>query len=262
MSWSQFSRLLRGLGLEAVRSEFSESVSPAVRVLTLENLLIAACIDEQAVSDALNSLFLSHTAPYRPSRGMVADSEIGAVLDRLNQLEAKLEDRHRLLTSQLGEFRKNCCPKDSSAGDKANPVATKARNTPFDLFLSYNAEDRATVLLFRELLKEVGVYGWMDVHDIGLGSNDQAQLDAALLNCRGGVIFLGAGGIGRWQQLEIRSLVNRYGRKGEGPLVLVIIHPKAAMPPTLEGLPRIMLSDEKEPLAAAQRIADALQNSH
>ena len=279
MTWPQFVRLLEELGLGRLSSEFSDVDSPAARVMKFDRQLTLVGATGKDVSVALDSLFNSILGSASRPKGTpipqktefgdqsVASADfsvasvIGTVLDRLNQLEAKLEDRHRLLASRLAEFQANCWPNNPPESPKCGSVVAGTRTRPFDLFLSHNSEDRATVLLFRELLKAVGVYGLMDVHDIALGRNNQAQLDEALSNCRGGLIFLGASGIGRWQQMEITSLSGRFGRKGEGPLIPVFIHAKTAVPPTLAGLPRIDLFAEKEPVAAAQKVADALRDA-
>jgi tetratricopeptide (TPR) repeat protein len=85
----------------------------------------------------------------------------------------------------------------------------------YDVFLSYNSQDREAVEeLARFLQDETGLKLWLDRWSNVPGAQWQEELERALGAARACAVFIGPSGIGRWQNEELRcALQERVSRK-------------------------------------------------
>ena len=77
----------------------------------------------------------------------------------------------------------------------------------FDVFLAHNSEDKAQVRAIAEELKLRGLKPWLDDEQIRPGSSFQQEIQQAIPLVKTAAIFIGIKGLGRWQVLELESLV-------------------------------------------------------
>lgn len=79
----------------------------------------------------------------------------------------------------------------------------------FDVFLSYNSQDRATVLRIANHLKEYGLRPWLDVEELRPGLPWQDGLEEAIATIKAAAICVGPHGEGSWQTPEIRAFLSQ-----------------------------------------------------
>lgn len=106
----------------------------------------------------------------------------------------------------------------------------------YDVFLSYNSRDGAAVLeLARQLKDAARLRLWLDRWNLVAGEPWQEPVEKALDDSRSCAVFLGPGGIGPWQNEEMRAaLQKRVGQ--DGFRVIPVLLPDASGP-SLRELP-------------------------
>jgi len=102
-------------------------------------------------------------------------------------------------------------------------------NQHFDVFLAHNSQDKPQVRAIANKLKRRGLKVWLDEEQILPGRPFQDVIQKALQNVRCAAIFIGSGGLGKWQILESRSLLTRFV-DADIPLIPVLL-------PGVEGIP-------------------------
>jgi len=106
-------------------------------------------------------------------------------------------------------------------------------NQHFDVFLAHNSQDKPQVRAISDQLKRRGLKVWLDEEQILPGTVFQDVIQQALQNVRCAAIFIGLGGLGRWQILEARSLLSRFV-DANIPVIPVLL-------PGVEGIPEHLL---------------------
>ncbi len=115
----------------------------------------------------------------------------------------------------------------------------------FDIFLSYNSRDRVLVLQVHEALKLRDLRPWIDIESLPAGRLWQPEAEKGLRACRAAAVFIGADGIGPWENLEMRVLLTRVAQEGL-PLIPVPLPgapDKLELPPFLAELTWVDLRD-------------------
>ncbi|MDJ0619514.1 MAG: GUN4 domain-containing protein [Calothrix sp. MO_192.B10] len=80
---------------------------------------------------------------------------------------------------------------------------------PFDVFLAHNSQDKPQVKAIANKLKQRGLKPWLDEEQIPPGRSFQDEIQQAIPNVKSAAIFIGLGGLGQWQVMELRSLTSR-----------------------------------------------------
>jgi nucleotide-binding universal stress UspA family protein len=116
------------------------------------------------------------------------------------------------------------------AGNVVPPVAQIADGEqPFDVFLSYNSEDRPTVLRIAQQLEQKGIKVWLDQHELRPGTSWLKEVDAQVRSVRSVAILVGATGIGPWQDVEIQGFIHT-ALDRDIPVIPVLLHNAVATP--------------------------------
>ena len=79
----------------------------------------------------------------------------------------------------------------------------------FDVFLAHNSLDKNQVKVIHEKLKSRGLNSWLDDEEIPPGQPLQDVIQEAIPFAKSAAIFIGLDGLGRWQILELRSLISQ-----------------------------------------------------
>ena len=79
----------------------------------------------------------------------------------------------------------------------------------FDVFLAHNSLDKREVQFIAALLRQRGLEPWIDDEQIPPGRPFQEEIQQAIPLVKSAAIFIGVRGLGRWQILELRSLINQ-----------------------------------------------------
>ncbi|MEV4518009.1 toll/interleukin-1 receptor domain-containing protein [Dactylosporangium sp. NPDC049525] len=91
----------------------------------------------------------------------------------------------------------------------AEQLRDKISRSAFDIFLAHNSTDQPEALEIADGLRRQGIYPWIDVDQIRPGEWFYDAIQSAVRTVRSAGIVIGPAGVGRWQQLEIRTFVDR-----------------------------------------------------
>jgi GTPase SAR1 family protein/nucleotide-binding universal stress UspA family protein len=205
---------------------------------TLSRRRILTCAKCQvAISDeqATRRLALGHHSMQCP----VCDAAI-SLQGLVEQLPASVAPRIEEMDQGADERR-----------DAEKAVATiegKTATNDFDVFLSYNSQDRKEVLAIAERLKEKGILPWLDIWQSRPGTSWQKTLEKQLKKLKAAAVFIGHRGLGPWQDQEIEALLQRLVKKKCTviPVLLEAAPKQPKLPLFLEALHRVDFR-QKEP---------------
>jgi len=98
---------------------------------------------------------------------------------------------------------------------------------PYDVFLSYNREDRLVVRNIAVSLKKTfGLRPWLDLEELPPGSRWPEGIESAIQRSRTAAVFFGPQGVGKSQKNEIDAL--RQGRlMRKAPIIIPVLLPRA-----------------------------------
>jgi CHASE2 domain-containing sensor protein len=116
----------------------------------------------------------------------------------------------------IGELARRALPsptepqtRPQEVQEKVGLETKKLSEAVYDVFLAHNNQDKPAVLAIAAALKRRGLSPWIDVEQIPPGRWFQDVIQPAILEVRSTAIFLGPGGLGRWQALELRAFVSQ-----------------------------------------------------
>lgn len=84
----------------------------------------------------------------------------------------------------------------------------------FDVFLSYNSQDKPAVRALAAALQARGLRAWLDEDELPPGLPHQPLLERAIREARSVAVCVGASGIGPWQNEEMQAALALAVRDG------------------------------------------------
>jgi tetratricopeptide (TPR) repeat protein/KaiC/GvpD/RAD55 family RecA-like ATPase len=93
----------------------------------------------------------------------------------------------------------------------------------YDVFISYNSVDSATVEKVAQELRSLGLEPYLDRWYLVPGTTWVDKLEKTLAECRSVAVFLGLHGLGRWQQRERDLALDRQTRDHSFPVIPVLL---------------------------------------
>ncbi len=108
----------------------------------------------------------------------------------------------------------------------------------FDVFLSFNSQDREIVRRVGRLLKQHGLRVWMDEWELVPGRLFQEDLESALQTTNSAAVFVGPSGFGPWHRPEMRICLSQFVKRNLPviPVLLPSAPDSPELPPFLEEL--------------------------
>lgn len=101
----------------------------------------------------------------------------------------------------------------------------------FDVFLSYNSEDRDLARKLKDELHHLDVHAWLDADELPPGRPWLTELEKATERARSAAVLVGKAGLGPWQSVEMRSCLAEFVNRGM-PVIPVLL-PGASDTPNL-----------------------------
>jgi eukaryotic-like serine/threonine-protein kinase len=101
----------------------------------------------------------------------------------------------------------------------------------FDVFLCHNSEDKPVVREISRKLVEKNIKPWLDEDEIRPGTSWQIALGWQIESIKSAAVFVGASGVGPWQNQEIQALLSQFVKR-ECPVIPVVL-PSAKTTPDL-----------------------------
>ncbi len=141
------------------------------------------------------------------------------------------EHRQRLASRAKVMFRgtPDCTMISKKIGLAAgNPMGGDDKS--FDVFFSYHWRDHTPVELVARTLTERGFSVFLDRWYLTPGQPWPQALERTLASCNSVAVFLGADGLGPWQQRETDLALDRQGREPGLPVIPVLLTPAQLFP--------------------------------
>lgn len=113
----------------------------------------------------------------------------------------------------------------------AQTIEGKRKVEDFDVFLCHNSDDKPAVRELYARLLERGLLPWFDAIDLRPGIPWQKQLEEQIGTIRAAAVFVGAGGMGPWEEVELNAFLCEFVRRG-CPVIPVLL-PDAPTRPDL-----------------------------
>jgi len=86
-------------------------------------------------------------------------------------------------------------------------IQDKKKRGQYDVFFSYNSNDKKIVKEIAEKLKNMGILPWLDQNELRPGMDWQEILEKQIKNVKCAAVFIGKSGKGPWQNVEIKALI-------------------------------------------------------
>ena len=99
----------------------------------------------------------------------------------------------------------------------------------FDVFLCHNTSDKPAVKRIAERLEEQGVLAWLDEWELPPGQPWQPLLEKQIANIKSAAVFVGAAGVGPWQEQEIYGFLREFVSR-KSPVIPVMLADAPAKP--------------------------------
>jgi hypothetical protein len=112
----------------------------------------------------------------------------------------------------------------AAAAERATQaIARKRAAGEFDVFLCHNWADKPAVKKIAQQLIAAGVMPWLDEWELPPGRPWQPLLEQQIASIRSAAVFVGAAGIGPWQEQEINGLLRQFVRRAN-PVIPVLLY--------------------------------------
>ena len=108
----------------------------------------------------------------------------------------------------------------------------KANIGEFDVFLAHNSKDKDQVIKLSERLKARGLNPWLDIEQIPPGRWFQDIISQDIQKVKSAAIIIGKQGIGKWENLELRSFISRCVNE-EIPVIPILLPGVSKLPSNL-----------------------------
>ena len=92
----------------------------------------------------------------------------------------------------------------------------------FDVFLSHNSRDKSVVEEIAARLGARGLRAWLDKWELRPGFPWQEGIEEGVRTSHAGAVFVGAAGLGAWQEPEMRAFIAR-SRREKVPVIPVLL---------------------------------------
>ena len=137
---------------------------------------------------------------------------------------------------QSGQAEQNSSNiKQEDAGEAVNQPSVllqhKVETKDFDVFLSYNSDDRVAVKKIGEDLKKYGILPWLDEWELRPGLPWQRALEQQIRTIKSAAVFVGKTGMGPWHLSEMDAFLRQF-KKRNCPVIPVLL-PDAPQQPDL-----------------------------
>src|SRR5665213_55637 len=110
-------------------------------------------------------------------------------------------------------------------------IKKNIRRVGFDVFLCHNSQDKKEVTRVAEALRLRGIRPWFDAWHLAPGTLMLLEIEIHLGKVKSAAVFVGRGGIGPWQRVEMYTLLTGFIERGVR--VIPVLLPGCADPPQL-----------------------------
>jgi WD40 repeat protein len=122
----------------------------------------------------------------------------------------------------------------------------------YDVFVAYNSMDREAALTIARRLKDRSILPWVDEWDLCPGEPWIETLQKQLKQLKSAAVFVGDGGIGPWERMEVNALLQQFVQRGCRviPVILSGCRETPELPLFLKSFPWVdFRREEPDPMA-------------
>ncbi len=112
--------------------------------------------------------------------------------------------------------------RNAEADAAAQEIRRKRAAGAFDVFLCHNWADKTAVKSIAADLKARGILPWLDEWELPPGQPWQPLLEQQIGSIRSAAVFVGAAGMGPWQEQELYSLLREFASR-RSPVIPVCL---------------------------------------
>ena len=98
----------------------------------------------------------------------------------------------------------------------------KRASAEFDVFLCHNGADKPSVRRIADRLEELGILPWLDERELPPGQPWQQLLEKQIEHIRSAAVFVGAAGVGPWQEQELYGFLREFVSR-KSPVIPVLL---------------------------------------
>jgi len=98
----------------------------------------------------------------------------------------------------------------------------KRASAQFDVFLCHNGADKPSVRRIADRLEEQGILPWLDERELPPGQPWQQLLEKQIEHIRSAAVFVGAAGVGPWQEQELYGFLREFVSR-RSPVIPVLL---------------------------------------
>lgn len=120
----------------------------------------------------------------------------------------------------------------------AQDIARKRAAGEFDVFMCHNGADKPAVKKIAQRLMASGVVPWLDEWELPPGRPWQPLLEQQVAKIRSAAVFVGAAGVGPWQEQELYGFLREFVSR-QNPVIPVLLEnapDKPALPIFLKAM--------------------------
>jgi hypothetical protein len=101
-------------------------------------------------------------------------------------------------------------------------VERKRAAGEFDVFLCHNGSDKPAVRDIADRLEASGILPWLDERELPPGQPWQPLLEQQIANIKSAAVFVGAAGVGPWQEQELYGFLREFVSR-KNPVIPVLL---------------------------------------
>jgi hypothetical protein len=130
--------------------------------------------------------------------------------------------RPRAHAASVGAPPISMTPVPLSENRVQSELRRKREAESFDVFLCHNSNDRRAVIGVAKKLKAVGILPWLDIWELPPGKPWQPELERQIPKLRSAAVFVGATGVGPWQEAELEGFLDEFVNR-KVPVIPVLL---------------------------------------
>ena len=112
--------------------------------------------------------------------------------------------------------------RDAEALRIRRDLERKRASAEFDVFLCHNWADKPAVVRIADRLETCGILPWLDERELPPGQPWQPLLEKQIANIKAAAVFVGAAGIGPWQEQELNGFLREFVSR-QSPVIPVLL---------------------------------------
>ena len=142
------------------------------------------------------------------------DCDLRTGIEDLSDIGELARDKARLISQEANDARE----RDLAA----TRVYGKEQIGHYDVFLSYNSDDREWALMLADILEKLALRPWIVDKEVPPGERSQSALEVGIQTAHSSAILVSPSGLGRWQELEMQASVAK-SLDVEHPVIPVLL---------------------------------------